>query len=58
MSRVIGPMKDIFKWGATKEEHRTFLCEVLRIVTEAGVTLNDSKCTFCVTEPTYLGHKV
>lgn len=58
MGRVICHMDDTLLWGATQDEHNQSLREVLRRLTEAGVTLNESKCTFCTTELTYLAHKI
>lgn len=65
MDRVLGRLKwemclvymdDVLIFGAGFREHLARLDSVLSAVQSAGLTLNISKCRFCVREIAYLGH--
>ena len=47
---------DIVIWGETKEIHDQRLREILSGIKDSGLKLNRSKCKFCVTQITFLGH--
>ena len=49
---------DILVYSKTFDEHLTHLDTVIRRLTEAGFTLNASKCLFCRAEVTFLGHRI
>ena len=49
---------DIIVFGKTKHEHDQNLDEVLRRLQDAGLTLNQDKCIFGVSDLTFFGHEV
>ena len=49
---------DILVWGTTIEEHDRRLHATLERAEHIGMTMNPEKCKFCMTEVTYLGHKL
>ena len=49
-------MDDVLIYGADFDEHLARLDCVLLAVGSAGLTLNLTKCRFCVKEIGYLGH--
>ena len=51
-------MDDILVHGATREEHDSVLKTVLSKLSNAGITLNKSKCVFGVNKVSFLGHVV
>lgn len=51
-------MDNIFVFGASKSEHDKRLEQTLETVTEAGLILNKSKCSFGVTEISFFGSLV
>lgn len=46
---------DILVWGRTREEHDRRLRTVLELAKKAGLTFNEAKCTFGVTQIDFLG---
>lgn len=55
---VVVYLDDILVTGETDAKHLENLTEVLRRMSEAGLRLKRSKCTFQAPEVVYLGHKV
>ena len=53
---VICQMDDILVHGKSKEEHYVRLEKVLAQLEKAGITLNEDKCEFEVTETKFIGH--
>jgi hypothetical protein len=51
-------MDDILIHAGSMKEHDCILREVLSRLEKEGITINKSKCTFGVTEITFLGHVV
>ena len=51
-------LDDIVVFGTTEEEHDLRLDNVLKKLSEAGVTLNKAKCSFKQSEIKFLGHIV
>ncbi|XP_070167571.1 uncharacterized protein [Polyergus mexicanus] len=49
---------DILVWGEDIQEHDSRLRAVLRRLNENNITLNASKCQFCVQETMFLGHRI
>lgn len=49
---------DLLIYGKTKQEHDERLKKVLQRCREINLKLNQKKCKFCLTEITYLGHKI
>ena len=55
---VANHIDDILIWGETIQEHDTRLRAVLQRLNQNNITLNASKCQFCVQETTFLGHRI
>lgn len=55
---VIAYVDDVLVHSRMFAEHMAHLNLVLSKVTNAGFTVNASKCRFCQTEVTFLGHKI
>jgi len=55
---VISHVDDTLITGSTREEHDRRLRDVLRRLSEAGITLNKHKCQIRVQECLFLGHHV
>ena len=51
-------LDDIIIFSPTFEQHLKHLEAVFQRLTDAGLTINPSKCQFCVPEVKYLGHLV
>lgn len=52
---VANMMEDILVFGRTREEHDARLSQVLSRLAKAGITLNQDKCRFGVSEVSFLG---
>lgn len=55
---VVCMMDDILVFGKSEAEHDERLEEVMKKISEAGMTLNKKKCEFRKSEVIFLGHKV
>nr|XP_037285108.1 uncharacterized protein K02A2.6-like [Rhipicephalus microplus] len=53
--RVANMIDDILVFGRTREEHDARLSQVLSRLAKAGLTLNQDKCRFGVSEVSFLG---
>lgn len=58
LAGVVVHMDDVCVWGQTEEEHDARVREVLKRMSEAGMTLNDSKCQFSRDSIHFLGHVI
>ena len=55
---VLCQMDDILVFGASQEEHDGRLENVMRKLSEAGITLNSAKCEFSKDRITFVGHVI